>query len=196
MKEALSIDPIMVKPNNLNLTEIIQSYRQRLWGFIRKRVPNEADAEDILQDVFYQFLDSSQLMRPIEQLSGWLFTVARNKITDLYRKKKPEPLERNFLDYGEDEQGPDLGDFLFDPDNNPESTYLRTLVWRELDEALEELSPEQREVFELHEMEGLSFKEISEMTGEGVNTLLSRKRYAVLHLRDRLRNLYDQIIHF
>jgi RNA polymerase sigma factor (sigma-70 family) len=145
--------------------------------------------------VYFQLADADRLMKPIDQMAAWLFTVARNKITDLYRKKKTESIpEHN--DDDDNVFGPDLSELMFDEGSTPETEYLRSLVWIELDKALEELPEEQRLAFELTEMKGLSFKEISEQTGVSVNTLLSRKRYAVLYLRFRLQELYDELINF
>lgn len=182
----------MAVESKRNITQVINDYSKRLFGFIRKRVTNEADAEDVLQDVFYQFIGNSQ---PIEQLSSWLFTVARNKITDRQRKHKPEALEDLFGQEDNDEafSWPDL---LFDNSSNPEKEYLRTLFWEELNAALEELPAEQRDVFVKHEMEGVPFKELAEQSGETVNTLISRKRYAVLHLRDRLQVLKTELLNY
>lgn len=179
----------------LNIPEVVRNYESRLQGFIRKRVRTIEDADDILQDVYYQLADADRLMKPIDQMAAWLFTVARNKITDLYRKKKTESLP----EYNEDVDdvfGPELSELMFDEGNNPETEYLKSLVWIELDKALEELPEEQRLVFELTEMKGLSFREISEQTGVSVNTLLSRKRYAILYLRVSLHELYDELINF
>ena len=180
---------------NLNIAEIIRKHERRLQGFIRKRVRSIEDADDILQDVYYQLADADRLMKPIDQMAAWLFTVARNKITDLYRKKKTESLP----EYSDDDDNvfsPELSKLMFDEGSTPETEYLRSLVWNELDKALEELPEEQRQVFELTEMKGLSFKEISRQTGVSVNTLLSRKRYAILYLRIRLQELYDELINF
>lgn len=175
-----------------NIASVISRFGKRLLGFIRRRVNSEADAEDILQDVWYQ-LTAAVDTEPIEQVGSWLFTVARNKITDRYRKKKPDSLED--LITAEDEDGlPGLSGILLDDSNNPEAAYLNSLFWKTLDEALLELPEEQRAVFVWHELDDMSFKEIAELTGENVNTLISRKRYAVLHLRDRLGNLYQEII--
>jgi len=178
----------------LNIHEVIRNYESRLQGFIRRRVRTIEDADDILQDVYFQLADADRLLKPIDQMAAWLFTVARNKITDLYRKKKTESLP----EYNEDDDvfGPELSGLMFDKGNNPETEYLKSLVWTELDKALEELPEEQRLVFELTEMKGLSFREISERTGVSVNTLLSRKRYAVLYLRVSLQELYDELINF
>ena len=175
-----------------NITSVIGRFGKRLLGFIRQRVGNEADAEDILQDVWYQ-LTTTVDTEPIEQVSGWLFAVARNKITDRYRKKRPESLD-SLLHTGDEAGGPDLAGILLDNSNNPEAANLRALFWKTLQEALDELPEEQRAVFVWNELDDLSFKEIADMTGENVNTLLSRKRYAVLYLRERLLALYQEII--
>ena len=192
MEELLTIPAEMTTEQKSNTTRVINDYSRRLLGFIRKRVSNEADAEDILQDVFYQFIGNTQ---PIEQLTAWLFTVARNKITDKQRKKKPESLETVYA-AAEEDIAFDWTEIFFDNTDNPETAYLRTLFWEALDNALEELPAEQREVFVMNEMEGIPFKEIATKTGLTVNTLLSRKRYAVLHLRDRLSVLKDELLNY
>jgi RNA polymerase sigma factor (sigma-70 family) len=175
-----------------NITRVINDYSRRLLGFIRKRVKNDADAQDILQDVFYQFIGNT---KPIEQVTAWLFTVARNKITDRRRKHRPAALEDI---YGADDNDTsfDWTELFFDNSDNPETEYLRTLFWEALNNALDELPPEQRQVFVLNEIDGVPFKEIAAQTGETVNTLLSRKRYAVLHLRERLRGLKDELLNY
>jgi RNA polymerase sigma factor (sigma-70 family) len=190
MAKVLTIPTEMAEARTTTITDVINAYSKRLMGFIRKRVSNEADAEDILQDVFYQFLGNTQ---PIEQLTGWLFTVTRNKITDRLRKKKPVLLEDIFTD-ADGESGFDWTDFFSDDSENPETKYLRNLFWDALHEALDELPAPQREVFILNEIEGIPFRTIAEQTGESINTLLSRKRYAVLHLRDRLAVLRDELL--
>lgn len=195
MEGTITIPSVMINSQNRHITDIFKNYNGRLKGFIRKRVDNEADAEDILQDVFYQLTEAIQLTRPIEQLTSWLFTVARNKITDLYRKKKPEPLE-NFITPEDTDAGFILKDLVADASDDPETVYLRSLFREALQEALEELPPEQKEVFILHELEDIPFKEIAAATGESVNTLISRKRYAVLHLRERLRVLREELLNF
>ena len=180
----------------LNIAEIIKNQGSRLKGFIRKRVRSTEDADDILQEVYYQLLDADRLMKPIDQISAWLFTVARNRITDLYRKKKPEPMPEYLSETEGESLFAELNDLMFDNGSTPETDYLRSLVWTELDKALTELPEEQRLVFELTEMKGFSFKAISEQTGVPVNTLISRKRYAVLYLRERLQLIYDELINF
>ena len=173
------------------IAEVIAEERPRLRSFIRRRVPNESDVEDLLQEVFYELVQAHRLLKPIDYVTGWLFRVARNRITDLFRKKKPE----NFADAAvEDEEGELLHveDLLPSPDAGPEALYLRNVLLDELEHALGELPREQREVFVANELEGRSFKEISAESGVGVNTLLSRKRYAVLHLRERLQDIHDE----
>lgn len=192
MNGAAILEASMADKQKRNITGVINDYSKRLLGFIRKRVSNEADAQDILQDVFYQFIGNTQ---PIEQLTGWLFTVARNKITDRKRKRKPELLDDIFTDADDDEM---LGwaELFFDADNNPETDYLRSLFWEALNNALNELPEDQKTVFVLNELESVPFKEISERTGVPVNTLLSRKRYAVLHLRERLQTLRNELLNY
>lgn len=182
--------PLMSSPSGKNITSVITRFGKRLLGFIRQRVGSQADAEDILQDVWYQ-LTTTVDTEPIEQMSGWLFAVARNKITDRYRKKKPDSLDQLLARDGE---GPDLAAIMLDNGENPENADLRALFWKTLQEALNELPEEQKAVFVWNELDDLSFKEIAEMTGEKVNTLISRKRYAVLHLRQRLLALYQEIM--
>jgi RNA polymerase sigma factor (sigma-70 family) len=176
------------------LTETIGREQGRLRNFIRRRVADEAEAEDILQDVFYELIEAYRLMKPIEQVGAWLYRVARNRIIDAFRKKKPQPF---LLEKDPDAEGGDalsLEELLPSPDAGPEATYARSILLEELDAALDELPEEQREVFLAHEFEGLSFKEISEETGVGVNTLLSRKHHAVLYLRRRLQSIYDDFV--
>lgn len=173
------------------ISEIVAEERSRLRNFIRRRVPDPSDVEDILQDVFYRLVEANRLLMPIEHVTGWLFTVARNRITDFFRKKKPE----NFSDAapeGDDGELLQIEDMLPSPDAGPEALYARNVLLDELELALDELPDEQREVFIAHEIEGRSFKELSAESGVSVNTLLSRKRYAVLHLRERLQSIYDE----
>jgi RNA polymerase sigma factor (sigma-70 family) len=179
----------MTEQHNASAEATIRKERKRLFDFIRRRVRTEEDAEDILQDVFYQLVASYSVTEPIEKLTSWLFTVARNKIIDWYRKRKPSAPNLRDVETGEPLN---LEDILFDPTQIPDEVYARSLVWTELADALDELPEEQRDVFVMHELEGRSFKEIAEMTGAPVNTLLSRKRYAVLHLRESLQELYDE----
>jgi len=173
------------------ISDVIAEERSRLRNFIRKRVPNEADVEDLLQDVFYELIEANRLLMPIEHVTGWLFRVARNRITDLWRKKKPEAFSDAAV---EDEDGEllQIEDLLPSPDAGPEALFVRSVLLEELKFALDELPGEQREVFVAHELEGRSFKELSAESGVSVNTLLSRKRYAVLHLREQLQSIYDE----
>jgi RNA polymerase sigma factor (sigma-70 family) len=172
------------------ISEIVAEERFRLRNFIRRRVPDPSDAEDIVQEVFYELVEANRLLMPIEHVTGWLFRVARNRITDLFRKKKPVPFSGAAA---EDENGEILRieDLLPSADAGPEALYFRNVLLDELEFALGELPDEQREVFVAHELEGRSFKEMAAETGVSVNTLLSRKRYAVLHLRERLQSIYD-----
>jgi len=180
----------LLEQRETSIKNAVRTQRKRLLDFIRRRVRSDADAEDILQDVFYQLVSSYNVAEPIEQLTAWLFAVARNKIIDWYRKRKPESLPPD----KDDPSLPlNLEEILFDPKQNPDQVYARSLVWTELADALDELPDEQREVFVMHELEGKSFKEIAETTGEPMNTLLSRKRYAVLFLRERLQELYNEM---
>lgn len=178
------------------ISDIINEYGSRLAGFIRKRVKRLEDAEDILQEVFYQLAEADRLMKPIDEMAAWLFTVARNRITDQYRKKKPEPFPEFYTDEDFEEAGAELRALLVSDGETPETEFIRSMVWDELAIALRELPSEQREVFEQTEFEGLSFKRIAELTGAPINTLISRKRYAVLYLRERLRILYDELLNF
>jgi RNA polymerase sigma factor (sigma-70 family) len=193
----LHIEPKMAERQNLQIQETVRKERARLLEFIRRRIPRPDDAEDILQDVFYEFTEMHRLMKPVEQIASWLFTVARNKITDRYRKKKPFLLEDVFAYKGgdSDEQRYFLDDVL--PAANMLSAdveMMRETVMEAIMDALEELPEEQRDVFVWHELEDKSFKEIADQTGVPVNTLLSRKRYAVLFLRERLKDLYADFI--
>ena len=195
MDEAASLDGMAVdrmvqegilREDNRRITEVVRRERSRLLNFIRRHAPDPDDAEDILQDVFYRLVEANRLLMPIEHVTGWLFRVARNRITDLFRKKEPE----NFSDLDvADEEGLSFEDLLPSLEGGPDEAYVRNLLVEELKRALAELPKEQREVFVAQELEGLSFKEISEKTGVGVNTLLARKRYAVLRLRERLREI-------
>ena len=176
------------------ISEIVAEERSRLRNFIRRRVPDPADAEDVLQDVFYKLVEANRLLMPIDHVTGWLFRVARNRITDLFRKRREVTFgDAEAFDFG-DEDGELLGieDLLPSPDAGPEALYVRNVLLAELELAVDELPPEQREVFVAHELEGRSFKEMAAETGVSINTLLSRKRYAVLHLRERLHNIYDE----
>ena len=177
---------------NRRISEVISRERRRLFHFIRKSVDDDGDAEDILQDVFFELMEAYRLMKPVEQVGAWLFRVARNRITDLFRKKRPEALRNGPVASEEDGESLLLEDLLPSPDAGPEEAYARNVLLEELDAALDELPEEQREVFIAHELEGFSFKELAAATGLSVNTLLSRKHYAVLHLRQRLQAIYDE----
>ncbi len=173
------------------ISEVVSRDRARLRNFIRRRVADPGDAEDILQDVFYELVEAYRMMKPVEQVTAWLFRVARNRITDLFRRKDREALRNEPAAIAEDGEQLLLEELLPSPDAGPEAAYARGVLLEELDEALEELPSEQREVFVSHELMGYSFKELSERTGVSVNTLLSRKHYAVVHLRERLQAIYD-----
>jgi RNA polymerase sigma factor (sigma-70 family) len=179
------------------ISEIVGEERARLRNFIRRRVPDPADVEDILQEVFYELVQANRLLMPIDHVTGWLFRVARNRITDLFRKKRPETFSDAVV---EDEDGEllQIEDLLPSPDAGPEAIYFRNVLLDELELALDELPNDQpmsqREVFIAHELEGRPFKELSAESGVNVNTLLSRKRYAVLHLRERLQSIYDEFM--
>jgi RNA polymerase sigma factor (sigma-70 family) len=187
-----SVSAIAMTEQDRQISQVVAEQRSRLRNFIRRRVPDPSDAEDIVQEVFYELVEANRLLMPIEHVTGWLFRVARNRITDLFRKKKPETFSGAAV---EDEAGELLRieDLLPSPDAGPEALYFRNVLLDELELALEELPPEQREVFVAHELEGRSFKELSAETGVSINTLLSRKRYAVLHLRERLQGIYDEL---
>jgi RNA polymerase sigma factor (sigma-70 family) len=189
MNETASI--ISMTEQNRQISEIVAEERSRLRDFIRRRVPDPSDAEDIVQEVFYELVEANRLLMPIEHVTGWLFRVARNRITDLFRKKKPMAFSDRAVE-GEDGEMPRIEDLLPSPDAGPEALYVRGVLLDELELALDELPEEQREVFVAHEMEGRSFKELSAESGVKVNTLLSRKRYAVLHLRERLQSVHDE----
>ena len=176
------------------LADAIGREQGRLRSFIRRRVADEADAEDILQEVFYELVEAYRMMKPIEQVGAWLVRVARNRIIDRFRKKKP--MAFSDLQNTENEEGERLSleELLPSPEAGPEATYARSILLEELDAALEELPEEQREVFLAHEIQGISFKELSAETGVGINTLLSRKHHAVLHLRRRLQSIYEEFL--
>jgi RNA polymerase sigma factor (sigma-70 family) len=172
------------------ISQLVDRERSRLLNFIRRRVPDPLDAEDILQDVFYELVEANRLLMPIDHITGWLFRVARNRIIDLFRRKKPL-LFADADAANEDDESLRFEDLLPSPDAGPEALYARSVLLAAFELAVDELPPEQREVFVAHEIEGLSFKEIAARTGVGINTLLSRKRYAVLHLREQLQGIYD-----
>ena len=176
---------------NRRIAEVVEREQSRLGNFIRRRVTDPRDAEDILQDVFYELVEANRLLMPIDHVTGWLFRVARNRITDLFRRKKPENFSDRAVADGDD---PRLRfeELLPSPDAGPEALYERQLLLDELELAIDELPEEQRNVFVGHEVEGRSFKEMAAETGVNLNTLLSRKRYAVRHLRERLQSIYDE----
>lgn len=185
----------MTDEKNSNIIQAITLYGKNLLGFIRKRVKNDADAEDILQDVWYQF-SSVINSEPIEQTSAWLYRVARNKILDKHKKHTEVLMDDMLPDSGDDDDAPDFKAILMTEANTPETEYLRNLFWEQLLNALDELPAEQREVFMWHELDDIPFSEIAENTGINVQTLVSRKRYAVVHLRKRLKQLYEEITQY
>ncbi len=186
----LSTEP-MALDQDQRIAEVVTREQSRLRHFIRRRVSDPGDAEDILQDVFYQLVEANRLLMPIEHMTGWLFRVARNRITDLFRKKRPESFGLTAVP-DENDEWLQLEDLLPSPEAGPEALYARNLLLDELELAVDELPVEQRDVFVAHELEGRSFKAMAAETGVSVNTLLSRKRYAVLHLRERLQGVYDE----
>ena len=190
MNDAANLEQMTIEQDQ-RISEVVAREQSRLRNFIRRRVPDPRDAEDILQDVFYELVEANRLLMPIDHITGWLFRVARNRITDLFRKKRPE----NFSDAAwadDDDELMELADLLPSPDAGPEALHARNVLLDELALALDDLPPEQRAVFVAHELEGRSFKEMASETGVSVSTLLSRKRYAVQHLRERLQDVYDE----
>jgi RNA polymerase sigma factor (sigma-70 family) len=192
MEDALSSG--RMTEQDLRISEAVVRERPRLHSFIRRRVADEGDVEDILQDVFSELVEMHRLMKPVEQVGTWLFRVARNRITDLFRKRKPEALGHGLARADVEEEGLGWEDLLPSPEASPEAAYARSVLMEEIETALDELPEEQREVFLAHELDGRSFREMAAKTGLSVNTLLSRKRYAVLHLRRRLRAVRDEIM--
>ncbi len=193
MEDAMTIAIPMAAERNRNITNTIKTMSKKLFGFIKQRVASTEDAEDILQDVFYQFAGNPE---PIEQTTAWLYKVARNKITDSYRKQKL-PLADDILQKTESEDDSfDWKEVMFSNDSTPETEYLRNLFWEELKAALDELPAEQRDVFIQNEIDGIAFKDMAAVSGESVATLISRKRYAVLHLRSRLSVLKDELLNY
>ena len=192
MTNAVSLERMSLEQDR-RISEVVERERSRLRNFIRRRVPDAGDADDILQDVFYELVEANRLLMPIEHVGGWLFRVARNRITDLLRKKKPE-LFSDAAGVDDDGERLNFEDLLPSPEAGPDALYARGVLLDELEFALDELPEEQREVFIAHEIEGKTFKEIAAETGAGVNTLLSRKHYAVLHLRERLRNIHNELM--
>src|SRR4030081_2824615 len=190
MTDAASLERMALEQDR-RIAEVVKREQSRLRNFIRRRVPDRRDAEDILQDVFYELVEANRLLMPIEHVTGWLFRVARNRITDLFRKKRPESFSDPVV-ADEDDELLQLEDLLPSPDAGPEALYARNVLLAELELAVDELPEEQREVFVAHEVEGQSFKAMAAETGVSVNTPLSRKRYAVRHLRERLQSIYDE----
>jgi len=182
----MTIAELSIAEQDQWIEEAIERDQPRLRSFIRRQVADVSDAEDILQDVFYELTEASRLMKPAEQVTAWLYRVARNRIVDLFRRKKAVSLQEP---EGDGEDARVLEDLLPSPDAGPDAIYARNVLFDAIDEALDELPENQREVFIAHEIEGRSFKELAEETGVSVNTLLSRKRYAVLHLRERLQQM-------
>jgi RNA polymerase sigma factor (sigma-70 family) len=191
MNEALSVEG-MAPEQDQRISEVVKLEGARLKNFIRRRVPDERDAEDILQDVFYELVEAYRMMKPIERVSAWLYRVARNRITDLFRKKRPEALASDPVAVTRDPESLQLEDLLPSRDAGPQAAYARSVLLDELDAALDELTEAQRQVFIAHQMEGRSFKELAETTGLNVNTLVLRKHYAVVHLRERLEAIYEE----
>ena len=193
MAEALSV-PQMAPEQDRRIALAVAREEGRLRSFIRKRVPDERDVEDILQEVFFELVEAYRLMKPVEQVGAWLFRVARNRITDLFRKRRAEALPSGPMSVGEDGDALLLEDLLPSAEGGPEAVYARNVLLEELEAALEELPEEQHEVFVAHELEGRNFKDLAAETGLSVNTLLSRKHYAVLHLRRRLQGIYEELM--
>ena len=189
-KEAASLAPT-AREQDQRISEVVRREQSRLRNFIRQRVPDVRDAEDILQDVFYTLVEANRLLMPIEHITGWLFRVARNRIIDLYRKTRSESFSDTAI-ADENDELLRLEDLLPSPDAGPEALYSRGVLLDALEVAIDELPEEQRDAFIAHELEGRSFKEMAAEKGVSVNTLLSRKRYAMLHLRERLKSIYDE----
>jgi RNA polymerase sigma factor (sigma-70 family) len=183
----------MTAEEKSQLNEIVKTEQRRLLGFIRRRVSDEPDALDIMQDVFYQLTVGFDDIRSVKKITAWLLTVAKNRITDYFRKKRPVPLSTIKNNVGTDDEPLMLADILPALTRNPEDEYMRNIIWHAIEESLAELPEKQREIFILNEFEDMSFNEISAKTGVGLNTLLSRKRYAVLFLREKLKELYNQL---
>ncbi len=190
MEDATSLGPMPIERDR-RISDVVRGEQSRLRSFIRRRVADAGDAEDILQDVFFALVEANRLLVPIEHVTSWLFRVARNRIIDLFRKNKPESFT-SVAGIDENGEPASFEDLLPSPDAGPDALYARRLLLDEIETAISELPPAQRDVFIAHELEGRSFKDIASQTGASVNTLLSRKRYAVLHLRRRLQAIYDE----
>jgi RNA polymerase sigma factor (sigma-70 family) len=191
MEDGLNAVSMTVEQDR-RISETVEKEQSRLRNFIRRRVADEGDAEDILQDVFYELVEAYRLMKPVEQVTAWLYRVARNRIIDRFRRKKPVASSNEPLAISDDGETLTLETLLPSPDAGPDAAYARSVLLDELDAALDELPEEQREVFVAHEVEGVSFKEMAAQSGLSVNTLILRKHYAVLHLRERLRTIYEE----
>jgi len=191
MSDAASLKRMAIEQDG-RISAVVRQEQSRLRDFIRRRVPDPRDAEDVLQDVFYRLVEANRLLMPIDHVTGWLFRVARNRITDLFRRYRPESFSD--VDLGDEDDELLLEDLLPSSDAGPEALFARRLLLDELELAIGELPEEQRAVFVAHELEGRSFKEMAAESGVSVNTLLSRKRYAVLHLRERLQRIYDDFM--
>ena len=190
MKDAANLER-MTREQDLRISETVAREQSRLRAFIGRRVPDPRDVEDILQDVFYRLVEANRLLMPIEHVTSWLFQVARNRIIDLFRQRRSDgSVDRAEAD---EDDGLELEDLLPSADAGPDAEYARLVLLAEIEAALDELPEEQRAVFVAHEIEGRSFKEMAAESGVSVNTLLSRKRYAVLHLRKRLQRIYDDV---
>src|SRR5215469_8111152 len=183
---------IEMSEQDRQISNAVEQQRSRLRNFIRRRISDPSDIEDILQDVFSELVEAYRLMKPIEQAGAWLFQVARNRIIDQFRKKRPQSFSDLAISEGEERLS--VEDLLASPDAGPEAAYARSLLLEELEAALDELPVEQRQAFVAHEIDGRSFQELADETGVGVNTLISRKRYAVLHLRRKLRAAYEELL--
>ena len=185
--------PATMNGQDERISEVVARERNRLRSFIRRRVPDAGDAEDILQEVFYELIAATRLLQPIEQVSAWLFRVARNRIIDRFRKNRETLGQIDATPELEQQEADNLEQMLPSADAGPEALFARRMLLEELDAALDELPAVQREVFIAHELEGKSFRELAQQTGLSINTLLARKRYAVLHLRERLQDIYEEI---
>lgn len=190
---ALRLSPEMSAERKVIVEQTVAAERNKLFNFIKKRVSDPGDAEDILQDVFYQLWQGYDTIENVERITSWMFRVARNKIIDRYRKLKPVSFSEIERVRADDDVPLLLADIIGDTSSSPDDVYTRELIWESIEEVLAEMPKNQRQVFVWHELEDLSFREMSERTGDSINTLLSRKRYAVNYLRKRLQNLYNEI---
>jgi RNA polymerase sigma factor (sigma-70 family) len=193
MDDALRKTWLMTEQDQ-RISDAVDREYVRLRNFIRSRVADPGETEDILQDVFSELVEAYRTMKPVEQVTAWLFKVARNRMTDLFRRRKRDAVRNEQPSPADDAETLQLEEMLPSPDAGPEETFMRNVLVEELDAALDELPEEQREVFVAHELMGQSFREIATETGVGVNTLLSRKHYAVLHLRERLQDIYGEFL--